>query len=236
LYTAFAAHEFGHGLGLVHSFDDSQQKCGGIPGEYCDPWDIMSALGTYQFSDPNWNWPGQAGMGGPGMSTPDLILMDWLPADNIRFYPTRQGGEQTFTLRALSRPRAGQPMVVIVPIPSRQGASQFVTVEYRQGDGWDAGFGSSPAKGAAVLVHRGNSSPSRQLSMLIENRSGGALQPCGKLIFTFDNGIVFHVTAESFNLADGSATVSMGFGTTGKFVYCPNLTVTSPGGVVFVKP
>ena len=237
LYTAFAAHEIGHGLGFTHSFDDSQSNCGGRPGEYCDPWDIMSALGTYQFNDPNWPSPGQPGYAGPGVSTPDLILMDWLPANNLQFYPT-QGGEQTYTIHALSHPRAGVPMVVIIPIPSLQGRAQFATVEYRQNDGWDAGFPKpeGSANAGFVLVHRGNSSPNSQLSMLIENNKQGQLQPCGRLTFGFDSGIVFHVTAESFNFADGSAVVSMGFGSTGKLVFCATTQVKSPGGLIFSKP
>ena len=238
LYTAFAAQEIAHGLGLVHSFDDSQNDCDGSPGEYCDPWDIMSALGTYYFTDPNWPYPTQPGYAGPGLSAPGLILMNWLPANNLQFYPVEQGGEQTYTIHALSHPRAGVPMVVIINIPSLGGVSQFATVEYRQSDGWDAGFPKAPGatNGGVVLVHRGNSSSNSQLSMLIENRKQGQLQPCGRLIFNFDNRIVFHVTAESFNFADGSAVVSMGFGTTGKFVYCPGTVVTSPGGVIFQKP
>jgi hypothetical protein len=235
LFTAFAAHEIGHGLGLTHSYDDTQRYCGGAPGEYCDPWDIMSALATFNFPDPNWSSPGQPG-GGPGLSAPSLISMDWLSADNKAFYKAEQGGEQTFTIQALSHARAGQPLVVIVPLPSLQGASQYVSVEYRQIDGWDAGFNNSRAKGGAVLVHRGNSSPAGPLSMLIENPAGGELQPCGKLVFGLDNGFVFHVSAESFNLANGSATVSMGFGSKGKFLSCPGTTVTSPGGVIFSTP
>ncbi|HYK36955.1 hypothetical protein [Alloacidobacterium sp.] len=46
MWTAFAAHEVGHGLGMPHSWDSS-------PCEYCDPYDMMSALNTSQFFLPN---------------------------------------------------------------------------------------------------------------------------------------------------------------------------------------
>src|SRR5215469_8447247 len=62
MYTAFAGHEVGHGLGFQHSYDLLRQKCGGSPGEYCDPYDIMSALDTKQFDAINFP------TGGPGLN------------------------------------------------------------------------------------------------------------------------------------------------------------------------
>ncbi len=89
--------------------------------------------------------------------------------------------------------------------------------------------------GGAVLVHRANTATAEPLSTLIQTPLGGAIVPCGKLVFEGDGGVTFHVTVESFDLADGSATVSMGFGRTGKFVVCKKDVVTSPGGVEFPR-
>jgi hypothetical protein len=241
LFTNFAAHEIGHGLGLTHSFDDSQNVCstGARPGEYCDAWDLMSAMSGFSFNDHNWDVPGRAGNEGPGLSAPGLLRMGWLPAANTRHFQV-EAGEQTFKLRALSHPRAGEPMVVIVPLASLQGASGFVTVEYRQSDGWDQPFAAAvPAvgkSGGAVLVHRANTSTIEPLSTLIGNSSRGAITPCQKLVFTGDGGLVFHVTAESFDLADGSAIVSMGFGKSGKFIPCPKDSVTNSTNKPKVNP
>jgi hypothetical protein len=87
-----------------------------------------------------------------------------------------------------------------------------------------------------VLVHRASTAAAEPLSWLIENPTGGALGPCAKLVFNGDDGIVFHVTVEGFDLADGSATVSMGFGRNGKFVRCASDLIRSPAGIDFPKP
>src|SRR5439155_9243672 len=82
LFTGFAGQEVGHGLGLAHSFDDSGRGCGGKPGEYCDGGDIMSALGSYRFPDPNWVVGGNFRGGGPGLNAPGLLRMGWIPGEN----------------------------------------------------------------------------------------------------------------------------------------------------------
>ena len=221
LKTEFAAHEIGHGLGLTHSYDDSGRSCGGSPGEYCDPWDIMSAQGTYQFIDSNWITAGSPSGGGPGLDAPGLLNMAWIPAANRREFQF-EGDEQIFKIRALSRPRGADPLVVTVNIGGPGPFDGIYTVEYRQGDGWDRGFvtdGSSPSavrsSGGTVLVHqyRPVGGP---VSTLVNGAFVGALQPCNTLVL--GNG-ARHVRVESFDTADGSATVSIGFGR-GKFVPC----------------
>jgi hypothetical protein len=120
LKTEFAAHEISHGLGLDHSFEDSQRNCGGKPGEYCDPWDIMSAQGTYQFQDANFLTAGAISGGGPGMNAPNLLTMGWMNTSNQRRY-FNDSPEQTFKLRALSRPRGDEPLAVIVQTDDPRG-------------------------------------------------------------------------------------------------------------------
>jgi M6 family metalloprotease-like protein len=53
LFVKFAAHEVGHGLGFPHSYENGSSPCGGVPGEYCDAWDIMSW--PFSFYDPNYS-------------------------------------------------------------------------------------------------------------------------------------------------------------------------------------
>jgi M6 family metalloprotease-like protein len=142
LFIAFAAHEIGHGLGYPHSFDDAEHSCGGAPGEYCDLWDIMSALATYQFAETNYVTPSGNNTAGPGVNVPNLLHQGWIPPGRIATY-TIGDPPTSFTLSALSHPNS--PGVLAVEIPAIFFA---VTVEYRQQDGWDAGIPDN-----AVLLH-----------------------------------------------------------------------------------
>jgi hypothetical protein len=225
LTTEFAMHEIGHGLGLGHSYDDSGRLCAAgapQPGEYCDPWDIMSAQITYQFADPNWPIGGKASGSGPGLNAPGLLSMGWLPADNRRQFQS-ENVEETFVLHALSRPRAGQPMVVVLDVGSQTPLAGIYTVEYRQNDGWDKGFATAaPAgvqsNGGVVLVHqfRGAGIPA---STLVSGAYGGAMLPCNTIVLPGFGGTVFHVSVVSFDTANGTATVQVGSGR-GRRLFC----------------
>jgi len=223
LKTEFAAHEIAHGLGLDHSFADTKANCGGLPGEYCDPFDIMSAQGTYQFVDPNFLFQGNPTGGGPGLNAPGLLRMGWIPADNQPRFQ-HEGGEQGFTLRALSHPRGTGPLVVILDVGSEQPLGGIYTIEYRQADGWDEGFAgpSAPAtvqlsKGV-VLVHQFLPAGA-PASTWITRSAGGALQPCNTLVLQGVAGAVFHVSVLGFDIADGFAKITVGFGR-GSFLPC----------------
>jgi len=220
LSTQFAAHEFGHGLGLPDSFDDSARSCSADAGRYCDPWDIMSAQQTRQFVDRNFTVAGA----GPGMSAPGLIQLGWIPQNNQRRFDFEEGGEQKVRLRALSRPRGAEPLVFVLNIGQGPFDGTY-TVEYRQGDGWDLGFVTDPnslatvrASRGAVFVHQYRLAGA-PTSTLINGAFSGALQPCNTLVLSGFGGTVYHVTVESFDVADGAAQVSIGSGR-GKYLPC----------------
>ena len=221
LSTQFAAHEIGHGLGLDDSFDDSQRTCGDGPGRYCDPWDVMSAQNTHQFDDRNFT----TADAGPGMSAPGLLQLGWIPASNQRRFDIESGAEQTVRLRALSRPRGSDPLVVIVNAGGPGPFDGIYTIEYRQGDGWDRGFvvdtdvpQAVRSSGGTVLVHEYR--PAGQpTSKLINGAFAGAMQPCNTMVLNGFGGTTYHVSVESFDIQDGSATVSIGSGR-GRFRPC----------------
>jgi hypothetical protein len=224
--TFFAAHEIGHGLGLDHSHDNINSNCNGKPGEYCDPWDLMSAAKTYFFDETNWLVPGQS-WAGPGLSTPNLLRMGWIPFANLRQFQL-DGSEQTFAIHALSHPQVGEPLAVHLNIGGPQPFDGIYTVEYRQGDGWDQGFVSPAAgvgltapestrlQGGTVLVHQFNPvGPPEGAATLIENAERGARPPGSTLVLTNPSGGPdYHVTVQSIDRVNGTATVSIGPGRT----------------------
>ena len=108
--------------------------------------------------------------------------------------------------------------MVILDVGSQVPFEGIYTVEYRQGDGWDRGFvtdADAPAtvrlRQGAILVHQFRLAGA-PASTLINGAFAGALQPCNSLILTGFGGVTFHITVKGFDTADGSATVSIGFG------------------------
>jgi hypothetical protein len=154
MYTAFAAHEVGHGLGFHHSWDNS-------PCEYCDQFDVMSAFNTWEFYLPNYPPYGaftshrngiQSGGAGPGLNLPNLLFLNAIPASRIATYHIGDPQKQ-FVLTALSHP-IGNAYLGLEIVGSDQ--NDVYTVEYRQADGWDQGF---PLNGVLIHEYRIGSNP-----------------------------------------------------------------------------
>ena len=195
MYTAFAAHEVGHGLGMPHSYDNTQNTCGGAPGEYCDNWDIMSALNTYQFA-----WSTYPPNAGPGVDVPNLLFLGVFPTDRSTIYNIGNS-PQTVTLTALSHPSGSNPLAVLIRPPGSP--SPFYTVEYRQTDGWDQGMPVS-----TVLIHQYKLG-STPYSYLQENNArirGSWLQNT----FWTDPSNSVKVYVNSINTSGGTASVTVG--------------------------
>jgi hypothetical protein len=133
------AHEFGHGVGLNHSWsNDVTWKdatwAGG--GEYDNPWDLMSAANVYV--DPT----GDFGGGPPDLDAHHLDEMGWIPKPRILTLGVDGILSRTVTLAALTHPEASGYLLARVPFDSND-RSHYYTIEYRTPDGWDSGI---PAK------------------------------------------------------------------------------------------
>jgi hypothetical protein len=180
MFTAFAAHEVGHGLGMPHSWDN---KC-----EYCDPWDIMSALATYQFDSAVYP------TAGPGLNVPNLLHLGWIPGSRIATYNIGDP-DTNFTLNALSHPSGVAPLTVKIPdFPF------LFTVEYRQQDGWDAGI---PANAVIVHVYTAGANP---YSFLFDTSTFNGSIPAGQTLKLGN----FRVQVNSTGGPGGTASITIG--------------------------
>jgi hypothetical protein len=133
------AHEFGHGVGLNHSWsNDTAWKdiSWAGPGEYDNPWDLMSAANV--FVDPT----GAFGGGPPFLDAHHLDELGFLPKSRILTLGVNGILSQTVTLAALTHPEASGSLLVRIPFDSND-RFHYYTVEYRAADSWDAGIPAS---------------------------------------------------------------------------------------------
>jgi hypothetical protein len=195
LFITFAAHEMGHGLGMPHSFDNTRDSCGGAPGEYCDKWDIMSALNVFTFTETNYVTPRLGhNTAGTGLDVPNLLQMGWVPDSRIATY-TIGAPDTTFTLNALSRPLGTAPLTVKIPdFPF------MFTVEYRQKDGWDAGI---PADAVILHTYTAGANP---YSFLFETKTFAGAILAGQTL-TLGN---FRIRVNSTGGPGGTANITIG--------------------------
>jgi hypothetical protein len=133
------AHEFGHGIGLNHSWsNDVTWKdiswAGG--GEYDNPWDLMSAANVYV--DPT----GAFGGGPPDLDAHHLDELGWIPKSRILTLGVDGILSRTVTLAALTHPEASGYLVVRIPFDAND-RFHYYTVEYRTPDSWDSGIPAS---------------------------------------------------------------------------------------------
>lgn len=229
LFTAFAAHEIGHGYGMDHSYDNQKSACGAAPGEYCDKWDIMSALNTMRFAGANFppsadtqtylSTHGGDYFDGPGYAAPNLLWYGWLPSNRIATFHIG-GSQTTYTLTALSHPSGSNPLTVEI-IGSNP--NDIYTVEYRQKDGWDAGIPQN-----TVLIHeykRGQS----PWSFLVNNPTMGS----GEWLpgMTWNDISPTHlvgVQVKSIDAGAGTATIVIGPPNPFSGAGAPKITISAP--------
>ena len=175
--VTFGAHEMGHTLGLEHSFDTSDRKNSSwsAPGEYFDPWDIMSAMAVYGFSNAN------GFTAGPDLNASSKILLGWMPAKDVQWFNFADisSSPMTLTLGRFDQPDGANPLVVGVRLVD----GRFYTVEFRPKAGWDRAI---PSDG--VMIHRVELGGTRPYVM-----PGGAYQPGAS--FTSAEGLQVDILA-----------------------------------------
>jgi hypothetical protein len=151
-YFPNIAHEFGHALGLSHSWSNDAGYApnrGGQLGEYDDEWDVM---GNFRLADHKHLFLGahvaSAVMDGPpGMNAHHLDELGWIPMSRILTVGADGQSSATVTLAALNHPETEGYLLVRVPFDPRD-LFRYYTVEFRRADGWDRGISKD-----VVLIH-----------------------------------------------------------------------------------
>jgi hypothetical protein len=133
--VTFIAHETGHHFGLEHSFDESDRKNAdwSAPGEYFDPYDIMSAMAVSAAPSARFS------IAGPLACAPHLDRMGWLDRSRVWTPANKGSGSDILELVSLGHPEV--PGYLAAQIGNHY-------VEFRTQDGFDAGIPQP-----TVLIH-----------------------------------------------------------------------------------
>jgi M6 family metalloprotease-like protein len=130
------AHEFGHGIGLGHSFSNDLTWVPngyGANGEYDNQFDLMSAANIFGIQTT------QFASAPPFLDAHHLDELGWLPMDRIVDVGALGVTSRTVTLASLTHPKTSGDLMARV-LFDQHDQFHYYTVEFRTADGWDAGW------------------------------------------------------------------------------------------------
>jgi len=172
----FVQHEFGHVLGLDHSWSTPPDK--GYDDDFC----IMSAFTTgFRFTLDVMGFVNQSG---PGLNAAYVRQLGGLPDENIARLDTLLA-PSLLVLAPLSGPEATPVLkaIVVDPIPPRVNT---LWVELRHPSAWDQGIGMP-----SVVVHETRPGDKRSFWIRAARAgSGGALRQPGDEVASTDGQVV----------------------------------------------
>ena len=129
------AHEFGHGLGLNHSWSNDSKTTVNANGDYDNQWDTMSYANVFSASAIPDNQYG----GGPGLDAYHRDFLGWLPMSRTFSFGSDGVTKKNVTLAALNDSSATGYLLVRVPV-DRSNPLHYFTVEYLTATGYYSGI------------------------------------------------------------------------------------------------
>jgi hypothetical protein len=188
-------HEMGHGFSLDHSYSDDGMSCGGSPGEYCDWYDVMSAMGVGDYyGSSGCPISGPCYMG-PGLAAYNRYVLGWMPETRRQMWTPALNG-QAMTLAARNHPEASGPLMITIPASP----TLTYTAEYIQSDGFEQGLSS------LVILHKivqGDEHPH------LVNEPGGQQATTGHPYYDATNGVWITLNAITPATSQASITVTV---------------------------
>jgi hypothetical protein len=139
------AHEFGHGLGLNHSWSNDYNfyQPPGAGGDYNNQWDEMSYGDVYRATTA----PDSTYGSGPGLDGYHLEALGWIPMSRVVSFGADGVQSKVVTLAPLNHPEVSGNLLVRIPMDPSNPLHYF-TVEYVTADGYYSGV-----PGGQILIN-----------------------------------------------------------------------------------
>ncbi|MCK2217097.1 hypothetical protein MF672_025370 [Actinomadura sp. ATCC 31491] len=129
--SGLAAHEFMHAHGVGHSFSNDfryRNAEWSLPGEYDDPWDLMSAQNHYG------PWTEKFQVGPVGFNGPHLDEVGWLPSSRV--ITAGKDGRTSLMVQLAPLERQDLPGTLLIRVPfDPADLNHYYTVEFRKKSG-----------------------------------------------------------------------------------------------------
>jgi len=178
-------HEMIHRMGVLHSFDTSDRKNNewSKPGEYFDPWDMMSAMAVFGYDNDN------GFVAGPDLALPFKLHLKWLSIPNdvelIDARTEKSGKTAKIKIRPYPELTGKDPLGVCIDVADDDSGFTRYCAEYRVKTGWDRAI---PEDGVLIHFIKNGIVPGNKMTVVVDH----ALK-AGESYTTQNGKATFHI-------------------------------------------